>query len=55
MVAGQRQHAGAGGGGARELGAVVMRAEEREGEEEGLTGWHSSVETWWLARDHGMG
>jgi hypothetical protein len=47
--------AGGGSGAARELGAVVTRIEERGGEEEGLTGWHSGVGAQWLARDHGMG
>jgi hypothetical protein len=38
-------HAGAGGGGGagRELGVVVMRAEERGGEEESLADWHNGV------------
>jgi hypothetical protein len=56
-AAGRRQHAGAGGGSgaARELGVVVTRIEERGGEEEGLTGWHSGIGAQWLARDHGMG
>jgi hypothetical protein len=46
----RRRHAGVGGG-----SAVVTRTEERGGEEEGLTGWHSGVVVQWLARDHGMG
>jgi hypothetical protein len=50
-------HTGASGGGgtARELDTMVTHAEERGGEEEGLTDWHSGVWARWLARDHGMG